>query len=92
MNKKDFVEEFAKRTDAPTKVAAQRSVEAFIDIIVGTVATGQEVRIGRLGVFEQVYRQGRVARNPNNGEKVNVPGRWVFNFRPAKEAKDAVNK
>ncbi|WP_433355487.1 HU family DNA-binding protein [Microtetraspora malaysiensis] len=92
MNKKELIEEFRQRTDAPSKAAAKRGVEAFIDIIVGTVASGDEVRIGGLGIFERVYKQGREARDPNTGEKVNVPGKWAFRFRPAKEAKEAVNK
>ncbi|MFD8529477.1 HU family DNA-binding protein [Streptosporangium canum] len=92
MNKKDFIQKFASRTDAPSQAAAQRSVEAFIDIIVDTVASGQEVRLGGLGVFERAYRQGREARNPNTGDKISVPGQWTFRFRASKEAKDAVNK
>ncbi|MEV1170139.1 HU family DNA-binding protein [Nonomuraea sp. NPDC049784] len=92
MNKADVVEEFRQRTDAPSRAAAARSVEAFIDIIRATVATGQEVRIGGLGVFERVYRKAREARDPNTNEPIDVPGKWTIRFRPAKEAKDAVNK
>ncbi|WP_214317109.1 HU family DNA-binding protein [Nonomuraea sediminis] len=92
MNKADLAEEWGKRADAPSKAAAKRGVEAFIEVIRGTVATGEEIRIGGLGVFERVYRKGRVARDPNTGDEINVPGKWVMRFRPAKEAKDAVNK
>ncbi|WP_433214295.1 HU family DNA-binding protein [Microtetraspora malaysiensis] len=90
MNKKELVEAFRQRTDAPSRAAAERSVEALIDIIVGTVAAAGEVRIGGLGVFERVYREGRAARNPNTGDKINVPGHFVFRFRAAKDAKDAI--
>ncbi|TMR92830.1 HU family DNA-binding protein [Nonomuraea basaltis] len=92
MNKADLIEEWGRRTDAPSKAAAKRGIEAFIDIIVSTVAKGDEVRIGRFGIFDRVYRKARVARDPNTNEEIGVPGKWVMRFRPAKGAKDAVSK
>ncbi|MEV4472875.1 HU family DNA-binding protein [Nonomuraea sp. NPDC049504] len=92
MNKADLIEEWGQRTSAPSKAAAKRSVDAFIDIIVGTVATGQEVRIGGLGVFDRAYHQATIRRNPNTNEAFSVPGKWVMRFRPAKSVKAAVNK
>ncbi|MFI9841596.1 HU family DNA-binding protein [Nonomuraea sp. NPDC051941] len=92
MNKADGIEEFRQRTDAPSRAAAARSVEAFIDIIVGTVAAGREVRIGGLGVFERAYHRARVRRNPNTNEAIEVPGKWVMRFRPAKGVQAVVNK
>jgi nucleoid DNA-binding protein len=92
MNKAELIEEYAKRTDAPSKAAAKRSIEAFIDIIVSTVASGQEVRIGGLGVFERAYRKAREARDPNTNAPIKVPGKWVMRFRPAKQANEAVSK
>ncbi|MEV0994344.1 HU family DNA-binding protein [Nonomuraea sp. NPDC050202] len=92
MNKRDLVQEFFTRTGVPSEAAAERAVQAFIDIIVSSVATGEEVRIGGLGVFDRVYRKARVAQDPNTGEAVDVPGKWVMRFRPGKRAKDAVNK
>ncbi|MFG3438397.1 HU family DNA-binding protein [Nonomuraea sp. NPDC047897] len=91
MNKAHVIEEWGARTGAPTRAAAERAVEAFIDIIVKTVASGEEVRIGGLGVFDRVYHKARVARDPNTGASVNVPGKWGMRFRPGKRAKDAVN-
>ncbi|MBB6557225.1 HU family DNA-binding protein [Nonomuraea rubra] len=92
MNKADVIEEFRQRTDAPSRAAAARSVEAFIDIIVGAVAAGGEVRIGRLGVFDRNYHKATARRNPNTNEVIDVPGKWVMRFRPAKAVKAAVNK
>jgi DNA-binding protein HU-beta len=92
MNKVDLIQEYANRTDAPSRAAAKRQVQAVIDIIVGTVTTGEEVRIGGLGVFDRAYHQATVRRNPNTNEAINVPGKWVMRFRPAKGVKDAVNK
>ncbi|MFG1965722.1 HU family DNA-binding protein [Nonomuraea sp. NPDC049028] len=92
MNKADVIEEFRHRTDAPSRAAAARSVQAFIDIIVGTVAAGQEIRVGGLGVFDRDYRKAREARNPNTNEVVEVPGKWVMRFRPSTKVKTAVNK
>lgn len=92
MNKAELIEEWGNRTSAPSKAAAKRSVEAFIDIIVATVATGEEVRIGGLGVFERVYRKSREARDPNTNQAIAVPGKWVMRFRPSTAARNAVGK
>ncbi|MEU7891765.1 HU family DNA-binding protein [Nonomuraea sp. NPDC049152] len=92
MNKAELAEAWGTRTGAPSMAAAKRGVQAFIDIIVGTVASGDEVRIGGLGVFERGYSKARAARNPNTGEEIDVPGKWVMRFRASKGAKDAVNK
>ncbi|MEV0379733.1 HU family DNA-binding protein [Nonomuraea sp. NPDC050643] len=92
MNKAELIEEWGKRTEAPSKAAAKRSVEALIGIVTSTVAAGQEVRIGGLGVFERVYRKARVRRNPNTNEVIDVPGKWVMRFRPATKVKAAVSK
>ncbi|MFI6497116.1 HU family DNA-binding protein [Nonomuraea typhae] len=92
MNKADVIEEFHQRTDAPSRAAAARSVEALIDIIVGAVAAGEDVRLGGLGVFERTYQQARVRRNPNTNEAIDVPGKWVMRLRPGKNVKAAVNK
>jgi len=91
VNKKDLAEAWGERTKAESKAAARRGLEEFIDLVRETVAGGDEVRIGGLGVIERVYRKGRTARNPNTNEPIEVPGHWAVRFRPAKEFIDAVN-
>ncbi|WP_424533707.1 HU family DNA-binding protein [Sphaerisporangium viridialbum] len=90
MNKAELIEEFGKRTGAASKAAAKRHVQAFIDIIVGEVVGGGEVRIGGLGVFEQVYRKGRKARNPSTGEPIETQGRKAPRFRASNDFKNQV--
>ncbi|GAA4946533.1 nucleoid DNA-binding protein [Nonomuraea thailandensis] len=92
MNKADIIEEFRQRTNAPSRAAAARGVQAFIDIIVGTVAAGGEARVGGLGVFDRSYHKATARRNPNTNEVVEVPGKWVMRFKAATKVKAAVNK
>ncbi len=90
MNKKELAAAFGKLTKAESKAAAERGVQAFVDIIVSEVAAGRDVRIGGLGVFEQVYRKGRKARNPSTGEPIETQGKKAPRFRAAKDFKDKV--
>jgi len=89
MNKADLV---AKVHDAQggTKVDAEKLVELIISTITSTLASGEELSIAGLGIFEAKMRKARTARNPRTGEPIQVPAMRVPRFRAAKALKDAV--
>jgi len=43
-----------------------------------------------IGKLVLVNRKARVGRNPQTGEKINIPAKKVVKFRVAKAAKDAI--
>ncbi|WP_433426221.1 HU family DNA-binding protein (plasmid) [Microtetraspora malaysiensis] len=92
MNKKELAEEWGKRTNAESKAAATRAVDAFINIIRDTLAKDEEVRLGGLGVLTVVDKAAREARNPNNNATIHVPAKKVVKFRPAKDLTEAINQ
>jgi DNA-binding protein HU-beta len=73
-----------------TKADAERAVETIIDSITKALASGEEVSIAGLGIFEAKQRAARTARNPRTGEPIQVPAMRVPKFRAAKALKDAV--
>ncbi len=73
-----------------TKADAERAVEAIIDAITSTLASGEEVTIAGLGIFEAKMRAARQGRNPRTGETIQIKAMRVPKFRAAKALKDAV--
>lgn len=43
-----------------------------------------------IGKLVLVNRKARIGRNPQTGEKINIPAKKVVKFRVAKAAKDAI--
>lgn len=57
---------------APSKVLVGTYVDAVIDAIQETVASGEEVRLPGFGTFSVTERGEREATNPRTGEKMMV--------------------
>lgn len=54
------------------------------------VAKGEKVSIMGFGSFEKSVRAPRVGRNPQTGEKIDIPERAAPVFKAGKAFKDAV--
>jgi DNA-binding protein HU-beta len=67
-------------------------VKAALKIICGVVASGEAVRLREFGTFEARWRSAREGRNPDTGEKMDIPAARVAKFSPAKAFREAVNK
>ena len=52
---------------------------------------GDKVEIRGLGSFKIVSLNGRIGRNPKNGDKVNIPAKKRVHFKPGKELKERVD-
>ncbi len=94
MNKEELLKEVreraAKRLPKPEWARAEvvaTVVEELFSLIVEKVHTGEEVRVREFGKFYLKGAAPRIARNPKTGEKVKVPARKVFAFKPSKKIK-----
>jgi nucleoid DNA-binding protein len=58
-----------------------RALNAVIDSIARTVAAGHDVTITNFGTFRAIEAPSRKARNPQTGERVQVPARADVRFR-----------
>ena len=65
-------------------------LEAILSSIVRGLRSGDKVEIRRFGSFRTRQRQGRIARNPKTGARVEVPAKSVPYFTPSKEVKDSL--
>lgn len=73
-----------------SKAAVERHIRAGFDEITAALAEGIEVTIPGFGKFVPHEQAARTARNPANGETINVPAKTVPKFKAGKTLKDAV--
>jgi DNA-binding protein HU-beta len=89
MNKRDLVDAISSRMG--DKRTATEAVNAVLDTIQETVASGDKVSITGFGVFEKQVRPARTARNPATGAAIKVPKTSVPKFRAGADFKAMVN-
>lgn len=89
MTKKEIVKSISDEigiTQLKTKEIVQKTFDAIIDAL----ATDGRIELRNFGVFEVKKRAARKARNPRTGDEVEVPEKYVVNFRPGKEMEERV--
>ena len=96
MNKSDLVYQVASnlKANGQTKVTAKlvnQIIDAALDVIVETVASGDKVLLVDFGSFTKQQRKPRVGRNPATGELITIAAKTVPSFKPGKFFKDSVS-
>ena len=89
MNKTELIEKLAERTDAPM-AEAQRHFEAFEEVITETLKGGDEVQITGFGKFYVQERKAREGRNPQTGQKMQIPASKSPAFSAGNAFKEAL--
>ena len=91
MTKADIVSQIAKTTGVDkTQVASV--VEAFMESVKGTMASGENVYLRGFGTFQIKKRAEKTARNISKNTTIINPAHSVPAFKPAKEFILAVKK
>lgn len=90
MNKTELVAAVAEKTGV-SKVEAEKSVAAVVDVLTETLSGGADVSIAGLGKFEVRSRAARDGRNPKTGEAIKIAASKTVGFKPGKGLKDSVN-
>ncbi len=65
-------------------------VEAFFDIIHGTLVSGQDVKLSGFGNFNIRRKAPRPGRNPRTGEAIPIKARNVVTFHASHKLKGVV--
>ncbi len=65
-------------------------VEAFFDIIHGTLVTGADVKLSGFGNFNIRRKAPRPGRNPRTGESIPIKARNVVTFHASHKLKGVV--
>ena len=65
-------------------------VEEALDLMVGALERGEEVKLSGFGVFEVRGKRARLGRNPKTGEPAAIDPRRVISFRASQLLKARV--
>ena len=91
MNKTELIAAAAERSGI-SKKDAERVLNAAIDSITASLASGEKVQISGFGIFEAKDREARVGRNPHTKQAIEIPATRVPAFKASKNLKDIVGK
>lgn len=91
MNKTELVATVAEKSGM-TKADAARAIDATLETITETMASGDQVALIGFGTFKTATRAARSGRNPKTGEVMQIAEATVPRFAAGKSLKDAVNK
>jgi len=89
MNKKEFIHAIAEK-ESLTITDVEKAISAGIDIIMDTVAQGEDVQFVGFGIFSQSSRAERAGRNPKTKEAIIIPACKTPKFKAGKLFKDAI--
>lgn len=89
MNKGELVKAVVARVGGTEKKTAA-VLDAIMETITKTVASGDKVTLVGFGTFEPRERQEREGRNPKTGEAIVIPATTYPAFSVEKNFRDAV--
>jgi DNA-binding protein HU-beta len=91
MNKQEFTEQLARKTQLPKRKAGE-TLDAFLDLIIDTCQRNEKVRLTGFGTFEPYQRKAARRINPRTKQAIQVPARKVPKFRPSVAFKKALSR
>jgi DNA-binding protein HU-beta len=90
MNKSELVAAIAERTGS-TKVAAEESLKATIDVISDQLHRGDTITLIGFVTFSVTNRKARTGRNPQTGAAIKIAAKKVVKFKPGKAIGELVD-
>lgn len=91
MNKNELVAAIAEIADL-SKAKATEALDAFVETVAKTLASGGEIRLVGFGTFEVANRKATEGRNPRTGATIKIAASKQPKFRAGKQLKEQVNK
>ncbi|HSO20513.1 MAG TPA: integration host factor subunit alpha [Desulfosarcina sp.] len=90
ITKKEIVDRVAERMGFQRKQAVE-IVEALLETIKGTLASGDDVLVSGFGKFCVKDKAQRKGRNPATGEDAILPARRVVTFKCSNNLRGRIN-
>lgn len=82
----------ASETSGFSKSKSRRVVEAMLEIMKTTLASGEDILITGFGKFCVKEKSGRKGRNPQTAKELMLDRRRVIVFKCSKRIRDELNK
>lgn len=89
MTKVELVREIADKAGI-TKKDAEKAVNAFAETVTEALKNGDKVSLVGFGTFEVSERAGRVGRNPQTGESIEIAPSKSPKFKAGKALKASI--
>lgn len=89
MNKNDLVVAMATEMET-TQKEAKVVLDALIEVITEELSNGGEIVLTGFGKFSVTKKKAYVARNPKDGNPVNVPAKLAPKFKFSKVFADSI--
>ncbi len=89
MNKGELVTRIARETGL-TKAAAERALDALVEVVFRALKKGEKVKVVGFGSFDVFRRKPRNGVDPRSGAPIRIPGRRWPRFTAGKELRAAV--
>lgn len=90
MTKKELVEIVAEKMGI-TYPEAEESLNAFLEVIMETMANGEKVKIMGFGSFESFLTKERRGHNPYSNKAITIPTHRNVRFRAGKYLKEYID-
>ena len=90
MNKAELIQALSDATGL-TKADTDKTLLAFMDTVMDTVAKGEDVALVGFGTFKVAHRAAREGRNPATGETLKIAASKQPKFVPGTPFKNKVN-
>ena len=92
MTKSELIEALSRRQPQFTSKDIEYAVKTILESMTQSLASGERIEIRGFGSFSLRYRPPRVGRNPESGEAVSLPAKYVSYFKPGKQMRERVNR
>jgi DNA-binding protein HU-beta len=90
VTKQEFVDAVAGKAGLSKRDAGE-AVDAFLDVVTGTLQAGDAVTFTGFGKFHTTKRAARMGVNPRTGAPVHINAATVPKFSAGSQLKKAVN-
>jgi integration host factor subunit alpha len=90
LTKAHIVAAVVEQNGYPKKQSAE-TIETLLEILKGTLESGEDVLVSGFGKFCVSEKQGRRGRNPSTGEDMMLEPRRVVTFRCSRQLRDRIN-
>lgn len=91
MTRSVLIEKVTDKVEGLTKKQVEAIINTIFEGMKDALAKGEKIEIRGFGNFRLKVREGKVARNPKTGEKVQVPSKRAIHFKVGKPFHDALN-
>lgn len=84
LKKEQLIQALVDAGKVETKKGASElidSVDAVIEVASELVEVGQKIAIGKYITLEETHKEASIARNPSNGESIDVPAKDVLKIK-----------